>query len=251
VKTAIQDGLLYGQRTYEHVLAPTATGELTIPALDYVYFDPADATYHTATTAPLSVAVTQGKLAPSALPSAPVAEQENGEPAASAAAALTLKPIVGPLQMAGAPLTTQPWYWLLWAMPLAALTGGFVWQRSQAHQQRNAAAMRSSRAGKTARKALAQARQDSDVVAKMAQVQNLFNDYLTDKLHQPVAGLTRHALAALLAAKQVDGARIDRALACLDAVEQLRFSPAMADSAAVMALLDTVAATIIALDKTL
>ena len=136
-------------------------------------------------------------------------------------------------------------------MPLAALTGGFVWQRSQIHQQRNAAVIRSSRAGKAARKALAQARKESKVADKMAQVQTLLIDYLSAKLHQPIAGLTRHALAALLAARQIDDTLIDRTLGCLDSVESLRFSPAMAEPVAVTALLDTVGTTIVALDEAL
>jgi hypothetical protein len=254
VKTAVQDGLLYGQRTYAHVLAATTTGDVAIPALEYVYFDPADGAYHTATTEPLAVRVTQGKLAPAAVPPAAAAGAPSGEQTAAAAAGaapLALKPIVGPLQMAAAPLTTQPWYWLLWAMPLAALTGGFVWQRRQVHQQHHAAAIRSSRAGKAARKALAQARKTTDPVAQMAQVQTLLLDYLAAKLHQPVAGLTRPALAALLAAKQIDGALLDRVLACLDSVEALRFSPAKAEPAAVATLLDTVETTIVALDEAL
>ena len=255
VETAVRDGLLYGQRTYEHLLAPTATGELAIPALEYVYFDPADGAYHTATTAALAVQVTQGKLAPAVVPPAALA----GEPAAdlpvaanaAGTALLALKPIAGPLQLAGAPLATQPWYWLLWVMPLAALTGGFVWQRRTLHLQNNAANIRSSRAGKAARKALSRARKEADTVAKMTQVQTLFIDYLSAKLHQPIAGVTRTALASLLTQRQMDAVVIDRTMACLDSVEYLRFSPAMAEPVAVTALLDTVEATIIALDTVL
>ncbi len=253
VKTAIQDGLLYGQRTYEHVLAPTATGDVAIPALEYVYFDPTDAAYHTATTEPLAVQVTQGKLAPATVP--PAAGAPDGDQAAavgaSGAAPLALKPITGPLQMAGAPLAAQPWYWLLWAMPLAALTGGFVWQRRQVHQQRHAVAIRSSRAGKAARKALAQARKTTDPAAQMTQVQTLFIDYLSAKLHQPVAGLTRNALAALLTARRIDATLLDRTLGCLDSVEALRFSPTLAEPVAVATLLDTTETLLVALDEAL
>ena len=75
-------------------------------------------------------------------------------------------------------------------MPLAALTGGFVWQRRQVHLQRNAAAIRSSRAGKAARKAMQQARQAAPAPDKGAAVHGILADYLTAKLHRPVAGLT-------------------------------------------------------------
>lgn len=253
VDTAVRDGALVGQRTYTHVLAPTATGDLAIPPLEYVYFDPADAAYHTATSAPLTVAVTQGKLAPAATAPAPIAPaaSQPDAPQGEGATALALKPISGPLQMAAAPVATQPWYWLLWAMPLAALTGGFVWQRRQAYRHHNASAIRSSRAGKTARKALDQARKETDIVALMTQVQTLLVDYLSAKLQQPVAGLTRGALAALLAQRRVDAAVIDRTLECLDNVEYLRFSPALADPMAVAALLDTAETTIVTLDEAL
>ena len=114
-----------------------------IPAIDYVYFDPADGAYHTTSSAPLAVQVTQGKLA---LPAPPVATGTLTGTEDTPAQPLALKPMGGALATAVTPLTGQPWYWLLWLMPLAALTGTFAWQRRQVHLVQNAAAIRSSRA---------------------------------------------------------------------------------------------------------
>ena len=238
-----------GKRVYEHVLAPTATGELHIPAIDYVYFDPTDAAYHTATTAPLAVQVTQGKLAPAVQPSAP------GAVAAGAALTpttpLALKQISGPLQQVAEPLAAQPWYWLLWVMPLAALTGSFGWQRRQLHLQANAAAIHSSKAGKQARKAIQRSRALADPAAKGATIQTILLDYLAAKLHRPVAGLTHPAVAALLQARGVETDLTQRTVECLAAAEQLRFSPATVDRSAADTLIDTVETTVAALDEVL
>lgn len=134
--------------------------------------------------------------------------------------------------MASAPLGTQPWYWLLWVMPLAArlaaLSGSAAKCTSSATPRQSVVhAPKQSRAPEV----LAQVLKEADTVAKMTRVQTLLIEYLSARLHQPIAGLTRNALAALLTAHQVDAALIDRTLECLDSVETLRFSPAMAEPA--------------------
>ncbi len=66
----------------------------------------------------------------------------------------SLKPVPIMLETINAPLTAQTWYWLLWGLPLAALAGGFVWQRRHDHLEQNADSVRSSRARKQAPKPL-------------------------------------------------------------------------------------------------
>lgn len=249
VETTVKDGVLYGQRVYEHVLAPTTTGDLTIPAFDYAYFDPADGAYHVVTSSPLSVQVSQGAT-PLVQPNAPISATVSSD-ADSAAVVLALKPLNTPMTAVAAPLTQRPWYWALWVMPLAILSGGFVWQKRQAHLDRNAGAIRSSRAGKQARKALDKARKLTDGPAKALAAQATLLDYLSSKLHRSIAGLPHADVVTLLSAQEVNATLTQRVLGCLGRAEELRFSPGAVDDSAADALLDNVATTIAALDAQL
>ena len=248
VSTSAKDGLVYGQRLYKHVLAPVKTGVLTIPAIAYSYFDPTEGTYQMVTTEALTVDVTQGTA-----PLAPAAT-ENELPAVEGAAAsttLALKSLESTISRPSLPMTAQPWYWLLWLMPLAALSGGFVWQRRQAYRLHNAATIRSTRAGRTARKALARARKLGDAAAKSDAAQLILVGYLSAKLQQPVAGLTWQEIAGQLAACGVETDLIQRTLETWHEVEAIRFAPANAAEASANALLDTVDTLVAALEGAL
>ncbi|MCA9975122.1 MAG: hypothetical protein KC413_05205, partial [Anaerolineales bacterium] len=85
------------------------------------------------------------------------------------------------------------------------------------------AAVRRAQAGKRAHQALRQARQTgADPYAVSTQV---ILTYLKDKLGQPVVGLTRSALAALLAETAVTESAAAQLLALLDQSDLARFAP--------------------------
>ena len=69
-----------------------------------------------------------------------------------------LKSVPDELARVEPPVTSAWWYWALWTMPLAVMAGGFVWQRRRHYLHANAATVRSSRAHKQARRALAPVR---------------------------------------------------------------------------------------------
>ena len=123
----------------------------------------------------------------------------------------SLKPAPAMLETVNPPLTAQPWYWLLWGVPLAALAGGFVWQRRQTHLEQNAGAVRSSRARKQARKAIAQARKElakgqGSNADQFAAAGNILTEYLSAKLHEPVAGMTNDAITEAMSEQGVGDA---------------------------------------------
>jgi hypothetical protein len=126
-------------------------------------------------------------------------------------------------------VTGSPLYWLAWAVPLLGIVGNFVWQRRQHYWQNNAGLARSSGARKKAKKALARARRETgDPYNAGGQV---LTAYLSDKLDQPVAGLTHQALATLLEARGLGSKLTERVNACLTDAELGRFSPEANDPA--------------------
>jgi len=255
INTAVQDGQVVGTRVYEHVMIPTQAGEYVIPAIEYSYFDPTDdEQYHSVSTEEFAVSVAPGPPGAGANAARPAAgtADANAPVDANAPTELALKAAPEVLRMSAAPVVTQPWYWLLWTLPLAALAGGFVWQRRQRYLVENAATIRSSRAYKEARRALDKVRKRNAPTAdQFAAAERVFSDYLSAKLGRSVIGMSRDALAAELAARNVDASLIAQVQACFDASEHGRYSPAGSTDGELDALLDRVAQTVGELDRAL
>ena len=168
----------------------------------------------------------------------------------------SLKPVPMMLENVSPPLTAQTWYWLLWGVPLAALASGFVWQRRQTHLEQNAGAVRSSRARKQALKAIAQARKEqakgqSSSPDQFVAAGKILTEYLSAKLHMPVAGKTNDAIADAMRQLGADDELIRRSLNCLDSHEHNLYSPAGIAVATPAQLLDEAEALVDELDGVL
>ncbi len=200
INTQMQDGVMGGSKVYERLLLPTRSGQFTLPALEYTYFDPETGAYQRTATNPIPVSITPGDA------EAPLPPQSFTGADAGTTGKLQnittdiryLKPVPDHLNAQARPLTASPVYWLAWGVPLAGLAISFLWQRRQSYWAQNAHLARSSKARKKAKQALAQAKNQPDVYSAGAQI---LNDYLADKLNQSVAGLTHQSRADLLAEK--------------------------------------------------
>lgn len=245
VNTDVQNGTVSGSRVYERLLVPGSAGQFTIPAIEYTYFDPAQGEYHTIATTPIPVSIEPGdEPAPASVPlrgNTTTAVPQVNE-------VRHIKAVPSLLNLSRQPLTSQPLYWLAWGVPLAALVGDVVWQRREQYRQRNGAVVRSSQARKKAKKAMAQARKQDDLYAAAYQI---LSAYLSDKLNQPVVGLTRQALASLLTEHGLTVYLVERIKECLDRSELGRFAPEANTPVHATALLTTVDDLIDELDKVL
>jgi hypothetical protein len=228
--TQFQNGQAVGERVYERLLVPQAEGEYTIPALEYTYFDPAVGGYQTMSTEAVPVSITPGDPASTEAQnyaSVPDGHKENVEQLATDIR--HVKPVPTKLSVGDRSVTESPLYWLAWGVPLLGVVGNFVWQRRQRFWQNNAGVARSSQARKKAKKALARVQSEKvDVYSAAGQV---LTGYLADKLDQPVAGLTRQALATLLGEEGLRPGLIERVDVCLTDAELGRFSPESNDPA--------------------
>ncbi|NIV39753.1 MAG: hypothetical protein GWN58_63210, partial [Anaerolineae bacterium] len=146
-------------------------------------------------------------------------------------------------------LATSGLYWAAWAFPLVGAAGFFAWQRRQRYLENNLGIARSSRARKTARKALAQARKQNGSASHAAG--QILTAYLADKLNQPVAGLTHQALAGLLAGRGLQPNLVERVDVLLVTSELGRFAPGADEPGHTRNLLEEVDTLIAALEKEL
>jgi hypothetical protein len=227
--TQVQNGQVVGTRVSERLLVPQAEGDYVIPALEYTYFDPVAGAYQTLTTQPIPVSISPGnpQEAQNYVPAPAGGNKETVEQVATDIR--HLKPVPSKLSFGDRPVTGSPLYWLAWAVPLLGIVGNFVWQRRQHYWQNNAGLARSSGARKKAKQALARARRETgDPYSAGGQV---LTAYLSDKLDQPVAGLTHQALDALLEARGLGPELVERVNAYLTDAELGRFSPEANDPA--------------------
>lgn len=228
-QSAIQGGLVVGTRTYERVLVPTEEGDLTIPAIEFTFFDPEAEQYVTESTAPILVSVAPGaaEVAQAPQPDTPAVattQPTQPDPAPQTAVVRPVKPVPDALTNAVPPLTSQPLFWLLWAVPAAMLLVDVLLERRARYLAAHEKAVRSSQAHKRAKQELRRARQQASDAYGAAW--RIFNGYLSDKIQQPVVGLTRSALARLLETRGVERELVDQVEAYLLTLESSRFSPA-------------------------
>lgn len=234
VDAAFLNGVYRGSRMVEYTLVPTAEGEVTIPPVSFVYFDPNTATYNTISTNAMSVTVAPG-----------AAQAPAQAPTTQATAAPTQTPVPTPVtpdadtpdvvdsalpqpRRADDGLTSVPrplireWvFWLLWLIPVIAFIGELIIRRRERYLDANENQIRSSQALKKARKALAQARRKPEDAHGAAA--RILNGYLSDKLNRPVVGMTRYALTQALLERGISSALIDRIETCLSASEAGRY----------------------------
>jgi hypothetical protein len=226
--TELVNGRLRGSVSYERMLVPTTGGPLTVPAVEYTYFDPQTATYETLSSDPVVVNVTGSSTAYSAeLPTD-----------ASQPQTTNLRPMmtVTAVADAAAPLVNQPWYWLLWLLPLGLVGGQIGWQKRQAHLARTADSRRSSQAAQHAYKALKQAEKEGQTATADA----ILFTYLEERLNQSVRGLTSNGRIALLQQQNISERTIANVEICLAQAEAARFAPAANTTSDLLAQTKTV-----------
>jgi hypothetical protein len=230
VETAIEDGWVVGTRTYDRVLVPTVDGELTLPPVEYSYFDPQIAEYVTISTEPIAITVVPDGNSTNPVPAVPAAGNEaiSGAEASIAPDLRSIKEAPDSWHIGNRPLTQQAGFWLLWILPIALLAGYFSLNLWRQKRTDNASTRRSQQAAKMANQALRQARKDGDNGYGAAG--QILLTYLSEKMNQSVYGLTQTDLARLLQERGLDPELVDRVQNCLTISEMGRFAPAGAFS---------------------
>jgi hypothetical protein len=212
-----QDGKIVGQKVYERLLIPTQAGQLTIPAISYSYFDPETAVYETTSTGPLTVNVLPGAAAT----------------ALNTAAAAPIQPDINsdirhiklaPEKSADTtPLTSKPWFWLLWLIPLGLVIGQAAYKRRETYWATNSDTAKHKKAANKAHKCLQDASKNGQ--DRYQSAMQIFNQYLEDKLNQSVTGLRRAEIAQLLTDNGITDTLITEVQQFQETCEHGRYAP--------------------------
>ncbi|MDA0768589.1 MAG: BatD family protein [Chloroflexi bacterium] len=202
VSAAFDDDTLTGSRVYKRMMVPVASGNQTIPSVDYTFFDPTEEKYVTVSTAPIHISIE--------------AEPEK----VSLPNIFGIKSVPGSLKPAPDYTTSRPAYWLVWGVPLLLLVGAQVWRRQS---NKRAEVNRAMRASREARRHLARARRnEADVYGA---VEHALMTYITDRIGRPVVGLTLTELIEVLNSRGVASEVVERVRLSITASEAGRFSP--------------------------
>lgn len=246
--------LVQGSKTFKTILIPKASGLLTLPPVQFAYFDPSDSSYHSEETRPLQIKVSQG--APQAQPAV---YASSGNPGASVT---TLgediryisenkprSPLSARLQAVNALGRAN-------YIPLAlfALSALIVLVRNSGNSDQ---ALLKFRKAYSSAKTPAGAAQKFFAAGQTAQgaaaLSEAMNTYLCGKLGCPLGSLRLKEIEERLknASAQVRPETIERLDKLWQELELLRFAPSQADGARLKQLPDDMLELFRTLDKEL
>ena len=216
----IIDGRLFGSRSYESVLVPELTGELTVPGISYTYFDPDLEQYVQSATSPIVISIAAVDGVTSVSPSVVGAEDDRVVQSAK-----RIKAVPPSVRRSGGEMTDSVIYWIMWCLPLLAIAGAAVWRRRRDAWEAALADSRRRNALPNAKSALAKAvadGDDHDIAAADAVL-----SYLSDRFGDPLTGLTREALGQQLRDSGVPAEVAERVEHTLASGEAARYTPGL------------------------
>ena len=212
-------GVVRGAKLYERVYIPEASGELTIPPVEFSYFDPDLEEYVSASTNAIHVKVAPGAgggaADPAALDAAP-------EPAV-AEDIRHIKPIPSGVRTASEPLGANPLYLWLWTLPALAVASAFGWRLVLNRRAALADARRPAIAGERALARLSNADAD-DSAADVAAL--ALRGYLEAALGPETRGMTPDQTADLALERGASRQTARNLLAALRELDATRFGQA-------------------------
>lgn len=212
VNSVLRDNQIIGRIDYSYSLIPTKSGTLTVPSLEYHYFNPVSKAYEVAKTETYQVRII-GTVNNSQL------GVHNGNAADKNSTLLQIYDAPNQLPAFHLPLTSQVWYWLCWLLPLMAVLGDTIWSvRQYLWKDRN---QNRSNAYKIARSAIVAARKNvRDAVA----VERILNNYLTERFESPFGGLTHTGREELLKSLGIDDRLIGQINGLFQQSENVRYN---------------------------
>ncbi|MCD8289379.1 MAG: BatD family protein [Prevotella sp.] len=217
-KTSLTQSGLTGSMVYEYLVVPRNQGKYTIPALQFVYFDPAAKEYKTLSAAPITLNVLKGSGKTSVTD---FSSDRDGD--------------IRPLKT-GHSATHRPGeyvfgstaHWLSLLLPLLAFIAIVYIFRRRAANNANIVRMKGRKANKVATRRL---RAAAKLMAQNKQ-EAFYNEvlralwgYAGDKLNIPVAKQSREYVAEQFAERAIAAELTDAFVGAIDECEYARYAP--------------------------
>lgn len=209
----------------DYTFVPQNTGDFTIPATPFVYFNPASARYETIELPGYNIKVGQGKTAAAA----GMAGQNEIDAQVKDIRYIDTSAASAGVSREHTPVIRTLVWWLCFVVPALALIGAIAIERRRGRLNADVTGRRLAKANKVARRRLKDARKAAD-----NHKSELFYDemlraiwgYLSDKLSIPASQLSRDNIADELSKHGCAGDVVDNTIALIDDCEMAKYAPA-------------------------
>jgi len=247
----VVDGVVKGQKTFTYLLIPRRAGKQTIPPVEIAVFNPKKKQYEILKTKQLELDVlaASGWTDTDNIPGgSPALVQTTGKDIRWIMRASSgLKPV-------GRPYHESFGYWVLYAIPLLILAGGFGARKRVQVVNEQQGQIRSKKAAKFAIKVLKQAR-DLKAKAELEEAYTALSKgitvYLSDRWAVPALELDTTRIRKELQGRSIAESTIAEIEDILNLCNSARFTPMGSDEKSLQSLLDRSERWIIGVDKSI
>ncbi|MAT39462.1 MAG: hypothetical protein CL946_07640 [Ectothiorhodospiraceae bacterium] len=241
-------GRISGTRTFEYIFIPRFPGQLTIPPVEFSYFDYKKEEYVELTGDEFELDIAKG---------APRDEANEPTQADVDYLAMDVNPLKqadGELRRRGETAVPISTMMLMYLIPAFVAAGGIAWKRRYDRIHGDAVGLRMRRATKTAEKHLAASKKylDHKMIEKYYQeVARALWGYIQHKLTIPTSETSVEGVLAVLRNRNISDATIANTKEALDGIEYARFSPTRAEHAEMAELYDKARTAIVTIEQEL
>lgn len=228
-KTNDKDGGISGSKLFEYLLIPRAPGKITMPPVEFSYFDPVAKQYKTLTTSSTTLEVEPGSG--DSKTTTGTAAKEDLRFLGKDIEYIKLNEMK--LRKTGSRLYGSMLFYASYLIPLLLFIAILVLRRNYIKQNANTALTRNRKAQKYAIKRLKKAKE----YLAQSKKENFYEEvlkalwgYLSDKLNIPVSELSRETARDQLLQASVDEESINRVMNLIETCEYARYAPASADN---------------------
>jgi hypothetical protein len=224
--TSASDNGLNGSVTFEYLFIPRFAGNFTIPAIDFVFFNPASKQFETLTTNSFNIHVEKGSDDAN---SSVVSSFSKEDVKVIGKDIRFIKQSKTELKPKGTSFYGTFGFYSIYLFSLAAFAVFYFINRKKIKENANLVLVRNKRANKVALKRLREAAgflKNNQAEKFYESVIKALWGYLSDKLTIPVADLNRETASENLLKKGVDQEAVSQLIQIIDDCEFARYAPA-------------------------
>jgi hypothetical protein len=225
-RTSASDNGLNGSITFEYLFIPRFAGNFTIPAIEFVYFNPGSRQFETRTTEAYKIRVEKGSDDGS---SSVVSSFSKEDVKVIGKDIRFIKQNKSVLKPKGTSFYGTFEFYAIYFLSLVAFVVVFIVNRKKIKENSNLVLVRNKRANRVALKHLKAA----SIFLKNNQAEQFYESvikalwgYLSDKLSIPLADLNREKASESLLKKSVDQQAVAELIRIIDDCEYARYAPA-------------------------
>ena len=218
--TQVEDGQIVGVLHSERTLIPSTSGQLSVPSIQYNFFNPANGMYETTSTEPIMITVHGDQ---SSNPQVLLDQEDSHSNVKMIASLRPLKENPETWSSEHPALVEQNAFWVLWSIPVLLLVGYFsltIVNRPDAGKMKDKRKKKAERKAHLMLKQTVKDRENAYEVAERA-----LHGYLQDKLGISIRGLRMTEIGVILEESGVPRSDASRVMDMLTLCESMRYAP--------------------------